>query len=183
MKLANNARRCILALAATALLAAPTPVLAQEISESHLRAARAAITAMRDTEDFDLVLPQAAQALKGDLIQKDPHLASLITSTVDEVTLSFARRRGDLEREVATLYARTLTEEQLLEVAEFFSSETGRKLLDDRAIIARETMQAATIWQRGVLRDLAQEVEARLAAASGGAQAQQGGAEPGSANQ
>lgn len=172
MKPATNTRRVIRAAFAAALLCMPVPALAQELPESHMRAARAAISAMRDTQEFDRVLPQAAEALKNDLIQKDPHLASTIAGVVDETTLSLAPRRGDLEREVATIYARIFSEEQLQEIAAFFSSEAGQKLLDERAIVARETVQAANIWQRGIVRDLGQQVELRLAPAAG-----QGGAE------
>lgn len=158
MNLANRARHLAAALAATAILFSAAPLAAQEISESHLKAARAAITALRSTEEFDLVLPQAAATLKAELIQKNPDLVQLISTTVDEKALALASRRADLEREADKIYAKIFSEQQLNEIAAFYNSETGKKLLSDGDIVGREVLQAASIWQRGIARDLAQAV-------------------------
>ncbi|WP_246666048.1 DUF2059 domain-containing protein [Aquamicrobium sp. LC103] len=139
---------------------------AQEISDSHLAAARAAIDSVGATDEFDLILPRAAQALKAELIQKNPDMQSLISSTVDEKTLELAKRRSDLEREAALAYAKVFNEQQLKEIGEFYSSDTGQKLLEDGPIIAREVGRAAEIWQRGVARDLAQQVAEVLSKAA-----------------
>jgi uncharacterized protein len=171
MNLAIRARRLAAALAATAILVSAVPVAAQEISDSHLKAARAAISALKGTEEFDLVLPQAAAALKAQLIQKNPDLVQLISTTVDEKALALAPRRADLEREAANIYAKIFSEAQLNEIAAFYGSETGKKLLSDGDIVTREVLQAAQIWQRGVARDLAQAVGEHIESVVG-AQAQ-----------
>jgi uncharacterized protein len=172
MYLAIRARRLTAALAATAILISAAPLAAQEISDSHLRAARSAITALKATEEFDMVLPQAAAALKGELIQKNPDLVQIISSTVDEKALGLASRRADLEREAASIYAKIFSEQELNEIAAFYNGETGQKLLSDGDIVAREVLQAAQIWQRGIARDLAQAVGEHLDSTVG-AQAQQ----------
>ena len=172
MNLAIRARRLTAAIAATAILISAAPLAAQEISESHLKAARAAITALKATEEFDMMLPQAAAALKGELTQKNPDLVQLISTTVDEKALALAGRRGDLEREAANIYAKIFTEQQLNEIATFYNGETGKKLLSDGNIVGREVLQAAQIWQRGIARDLAQAVGEHLESVVG-AQAQQ----------
>ena len=79
-------------------------------------------------------------------------------------------RRTDLEKEAALAYARVFSEEDLNAIAAFYNSEAGKKLLSDGPIVTRELFKAADIWQRGVARDLAQSVGAKLAA---------GGQEPG----
>lgn len=145
----------------TASLAA-APVLAQEISDTHLRAARAALSSMRATDEFDEVLPQAAQMIKSELIQNNPDQQDLIIQTVDETAISLAPRRADLEREAAMAYARVFNEEDLTTIAEFYSSEAGQKLLNDGAIVAREVYSAANIWQNGITRDLAAQVVEQL---------------------
>lgn len=172
MYLAIRARRLTVALAAAILVSAAAPLAAQEFSESHIKAARAAINAVGATEEFDMVLPQAAAALKAEFIQRSPDLVQLISSTVDEKTLALASRRADLEREVASIYARLFTEQELNEITAFYGSPTGKKLLSDGEIVAREVTQAAQIWQRGIARDLAQTVGDHLTSVTG-AQAQQ----------
>ncbi len=151
---------------ASALAWVGAPALAQDIAESHVKAARDAIASLKATDTFDAILPAAATALKAELIRKNPDLESLIVSTVDEKTLGLVARRGDLEREAALAYARVFTEPQLTEMAAFFNSETGKKLLSDGGIVNREVAKAADIWRRGVARDLAQAVAETIVAAT-----------------
>lgn len=171
MNLAIRVRRLAIALSATAILVSAAPLAAQEISESHIKAARTAITALKATEEFDMVLPQVAAALKGELTQGNPDLVQLISSTVDEKALALASRRADLERKAADIYAKIFSEQQLNEISAFYGSETGQKLLSDGDIVSREVLQAAAIWQRGLARDLAQAVGEHIQSVVG-AQAQ-----------
>ena len=157
--------RRLAAIATVAFVALSGPVAAQDVSETHLEAARAAISAMRATEQFDAILPQAARALKNELIQKNPDLQALIIETVDGKAIDLASRRADLEREAALAYARVFTEEDLKAISEFYATPTGQKLISDGPIVAREVIEAAEIWQRGVARDLAQQVGEQLSGA------------------
>lgn len=159
----NRPRRLIAALVATAFVAGASSAFAQEIAESHLKAARAAVTSIKATDEMDAILPQAGQFLKVELIQKDPNLEGEIVRIVDEQTLALAPRRGDLEREVALAFARAFSEQELTEIAAFHSSPTGQKFLADSPIVGREVSKAVDIWQRGIARDLAQSVAKELA--------------------
>ncbi|MCT9000086.1 DUF2059 domain-containing protein [Chelativorans intermedius] len=180
MKLARCARLVALT-AAMALTAFSMRATAQEISDSHLKAAYAAIDAIAATNDFDAILPQAAQRLKAELIQQSPNMVELINATVDQKALELASRRADLEREAALAYARVFSEEDLSAITEFYTSPAGKKLLSDGPIVTREVLQAAEIWQRGLVRDLANAVGEQLQAASGAQAPAEGetGAEPG----
>lgn len=162
MYLATRARIWITAFAASAMLSIAPTASAQDIAESHLKAAYEAIDALTATRQYDDILPQAAMALKQELIQKNPDLGQIISQLVDEETLAVAPRRGDLEREAATIYAKIFTEQQLKEMTEFYRSDTGKKLLEDGGLVARQVHEAAGIWQRGVARDLAQTVATKL---------------------
>ena len=59
MVLFTHPRRVIAALATVAVLAGVSLASAQEISDSHLKAARAAITSIKATDSMDAILPQA----------------------------------------------------------------------------------------------------------------------------
>lgn len=151
-------RRFAFAAVASAFVFVSLPASAQEISEEHLKAARAAVAAIKATDPFDAILPEAAAALKQSLIQKNPDMQEVIISTIDEKTLSLAPRRADLEKEAALAYARVFTAEELNSIATFYASPAGQKLISDGPIVVRELSKAADIWQRGVARDLAAEV-------------------------
>ncbi|MGI3126758.1 DUF2059 domain-containing protein [Nitratireductor sp. PBL-C9] len=181
MNLATRMRLAA-ASAAVAMTFAFAPANAQDISASHLAAARSAIDAIHATDDFDGVLPQAAAALKSELIRKNPDLVALINATVDEKAIELATRRVDLEREAAQAYARVFTEQELTEIANFYDSPTGRKLIEDGPIVTREVLKAGEIWRRGIARDLAQtvgeQIQAAAQATGGGAAAGEGEAAP-----
>lgn len=163
MNLVNRSRRMAAVAGTFALLSLSLPAVAQEVSDTHLAAARAAIAATGVTLEFDAILPQAVGALKGELIQKNPDLQAEINRIVDQTALSLAARRGDLEKEAALAYARVFTEAELKDIATFYQSESGKKLMNDGPIAGREILKAAEIWQRGIGRDLAQQVGQQLA--------------------
>jgi len=162
MSFSIRLRRTMVAATAFSIAIAAYPAVAQEVSDSHLRAARAAISAIGATRPFDMILPEAALQMKNELIQNNPDLVPLINSTVDQQAISLAPRRADLEREVALTYARNFTEEELTAIAEFYASDAGRKLLERGPEMTREVYRAAEIWQNGIGRDLAQNVSAAL---------------------
>ena len=162
MKLVQRLRRLSVAMTASAFVALASHAQAQDISDTHLAAARAAVAAINATDPFDAILPQAANALKQQLIQQNPNLQALVVATVDEKTLAMAARRSDLEREAALAYARAFTEADLNAIAAFYTSEPGKKLIAEGPIVTREVGKAAEIWQRGIARDLAVEVGQQL---------------------
>ncbi|MBN9252548.1 MAG: hypothetical protein BGO03_01865 [Mesorhizobium sp. 61-13] len=160
-------RRFAAVLAASAVVAFAMPSFAQDIAESHLKAAKAAVAAIHATDPFDSILPQAAAALESSLIQKNPDLQELIGTTVSAKALALAPRRADLEKEAATAYAKVFSEQELNDIATFYSSEAGKKLLGSGPIVTRELMKAAEIWQNGIARDLGQQVGEAMQAAAG----------------
>lgn len=166
MTVVTSIRRLIAVSTASAIIAFSFPAFAQEISESHLKAARAAVAAIRATDLYDGILPASANALKQALIEKNPDLQELIVSTVDQKAVELAPRRADLEKEAATAYAKVFTEADLNAIAAFYTSDTGKKLLQEGGAVSNELNKAADIWQRGIARDLAEEVAKVLAAAA-----------------
>ncbi|TPK70322.1 DUF2059 domain-containing protein [Mesorhizobium sp. B2-3-3] len=166
MMLHNRVRGLCAVLAASAVLAFSSPAFSQDVTESHLKAARAAVAAIHATDSFDNILPQAAAALESQLIQKNPDMQELIGKTVNEKAMALASRRADLEKEAALAYAKVFSEKELNDIAAFYSSESGKKLLDSGPTVTRDLVKAADIWQNGLARDLAQQVGETLAAAA-----------------
>ncbi|WP_246160245.1 DUF2059 domain-containing protein [Aureimonas fodinaquatilis] len=145
-------RAACAAAALTALIAMPSQ--AQEVSPSHLAAARQAVDAIDTTEQFDQILLNAATQIKAELIVNNPNLQSEISAMVDDNAIALAPRRADLENEIARIYAKMFTEQELREIAQFYDSEAGRKLIAQGPAAVRETMSAADIWANGIVRDL-----------------------------
>ena len=127
-----------------------------EVTPAHLAAARAAIKAISATDQFDNLLPNAATQVKSEFIPNNPDKESQISDMVDDRALKLASRRGDLENEVARIYAKMFTEDELNQIAKFYSSEAGKKLLAQGPAATREMMQSAEVWSNGIMRDLRQ---------------------------
>lgn len=150
---------------ATGLILALSPIsstFAQEISADHIKAARQAIAALKVTSNFDDILPATAEQLKGALIQANPNFSDEISLTVDEEAIKMAGRRADLEEEAATIYAKKFSAEELAEIANFYNSDTGKKLLQLAPGAGRELIRAAEIWAGGISRDLSSSANAAL---------------------
>lgn len=156
--------------AAAAMLLCPAAALAQQsggqqpaaqsgsdtLSESHVRAARAAVTAIHATDQFDEILPNAATQIKSELIANRPDMEAQISALVDDAALGLVSRRADLETEVARIYARLFSEDELNQISGFYNSEAGQKLLAQGPEATRNMLRAAEVWSRGIVRDLRQ---------------------------
>ena len=151
---------------------------AQEVTDEQIKTARSAIDAIGATSSFDNILPSLAMRVKSTFVQASPNHEAEINAVVDEQALSLAPRRADLEKEAATIYAKTFTQEELKAIADFYNSAVGKKLLADGPIATREVMKAAEIWAAGVDRDLRTESGKKLDATVGASQPEGGEAKP-----
>jgi len=139
-----------------------SPLRAQEISDAHVSAARAAVAAIKATDQFDSFLSNMSFELKNELMRKDPNLEAVISQTVEEEAIKLAPRRGDLEKEVALAYARHFTQEDLTNIASFYNSEAGQKLLSQGPTAMNDTLAAFDIWRQGLAQDLSVNVARSL---------------------
>lgn len=151
------------AIAVVMLAVASQGAVAQEISDSHAAAARAAIASISATDPFDSILPEVAEGLRARLIANNPDLEGEISDIVTEEAVNLAARRADLEREAALIYARAFREEDLQAIADFYNTDAGKALLANGPIVTREVAGAAVVWRRGLERDLQLAVGGRLA--------------------
>ncbi|MVA36518.1 DUF2059 domain-containing protein [Agrobacterium vitis] len=154
------------AVIAASLLAGPA-ARAQDVTDAQIDTARQAITALGVTNVFDNILPNVAARLKAQLIQAYPNLEDQIDKTVDQQAIALAARRGDLEKEAATVYAKSFTQEELKQIAAFFSSPAGKKLIKDQPVANRELGKSADIWAAGVARDLEKNTNDALVKVAG----------------
>ena len=138
------------------------PSQAQDISQEHLDAAKAMLKAGGSTVTLDNILPNLASRMKSQLILSQPNLEAEISRVVDEAAIAIAPRRGDLENEVARLYANVFSQEELEEINAFYNTEAGKKLLKESPVLIREIAKASRTWTAGVDRDMRQDIAKRM---------------------
>lgn len=155
----------LVAVALFSVVLAGAPVNAQELSESHIAAAKSAIKATNATGKLNDILPTAAARLTGSLIGNRPDIETEITLIVNETAIELAARRGDLQKEAEKIYARIFSEEDLVGISEFFSTDAGQKFLKELPLVIREVEKASRVWGTGINRDLAKTVNDKMKAA------------------
>ena len=155
----------VLALTVVATHFAVSAALAQETKEitpEHLAAAKAAMSATGATSRLDKILPELAEFTKTGLIANRPDIEAEISSVVDDVAISLAPRRGPLEDEVAKIYTKLFSQEELEIIQVFFTSEAGNKFLNLTPALFQELDKAAKVWRTGLTRDMNEMVREKL---------------------
>ncbi|MBB4076775.1 hypothetical protein GGR08_001082 [Bartonella fuyuanensis] len=137
-------------------------VHAQGVSDQHLDAARKTIRAIQATDQFDSFLPNAVHDFKNELISDDPNLATSISDIVDKQALALIKRRSDLEKEIAHVYAKYFTQEELDAITAFYNSDTGKKFLIEVPNIARDSYSAFDVWRSALMQDLVANVKKEM---------------------
>jgi hypothetical protein len=148
------------ALAAACSLSAPAR--AQDISESHLRAALSVIAAQPAFEDYNGILPRLMTEVQGRLTVQRLDLYKEISTAAMDVALQLAARRADLNNDLARIWARSFTEEELNAIAAFFRSPAGMKLSELGPQMIESSNQAAQTWGERLGEELFQRTVAEL---------------------
>lgn len=153
-------RAIVLAIGIVALL--PAVSFAQAISESHLNAAREAVGAAKASRSFDNVLPLLSEQTQNRLIRVRPDLHAEISAVVEEIALTMVNRRDELDNDVARVWARAFTEEELATIKQFYLSSAGAKLADIGPQVINESFQAARGWSDRIGAELFEKARAEL---------------------
>ncbi|AQS41789.1 MAG: Hypothetical protein BHV28_11010 [Candidatus Tokpelaia hoelldobleri] len=145
---------------------------AQKISASQLQAARKAVAAIHATDQFDEFLPGIMVDLKNKWMGLYPNYEKEISAVVDEQALALTPRRTDLEKEAARAYAKQFSEKELNQIAAFYNTEAGKKLIEKGPVAMVEALNAYKIWRQGIAQDLDANVQKALQKKFGEAQQQ-----------
>ncbi|MCX5494237.1 DUF2059 domain-containing protein [Kaistia dalseonensis] len=127
---------------------------AQEITEAHLAAALDAVVAAKTSRGFDNLLPLLSQQTQNKLIRMRPDQHQAISQVVDAEALELVSRRKDLDNDVARIWAKYFTEDELNAIATFYKSPAGSKLADIGPKVVGETLQSVKGWSDRVGEEL-----------------------------
>jgi hypothetical protein len=119
---------------------------AQEVTEAHLAAALDAVHAAKTSRGFDNLLPLLSQQTQNKLIRMRPDQHQVIAQVVDAEALELVARRKDLDNDVARIWAKYFTEDELTAIATFYKSPAGSKLADIGPKVVGETLQSVKGW-------------------------------------
>ncbi len=161
--MSSIAKTLLIACLGAAVVAAPFSLAAaQEISPSQLAAAERVVKSAPQIGNFDVLLPQTATMMKDQLIGQRPDLYREITQVVDEDAVKLVPRRADLDKDIARIWAKNFTEDELNAINDFFSSDVGKKYKDIASTVGPDIIQASKNWRDRVRGELLDMVTADL---------------------
>ncbi len=141
-----------------------TGAMAQDaISESHLAAARKVAATTKVLEPFDNILPLLAEQTRTAFIQAEPTRAEEIIEISQDVALQLAPKRAELNNQVYTAWAQNFTEDELNQLADFYSTDLGQKLTSSVPNITGFSLAAAREWQDKISTEMVTMVQEELA--------------------
>jgi hypothetical protein len=135
---------------------------AQEITQSHMAAALAAVGATGGAKGFDNVLPNLANSVEQRLIRLRPDMAPKISAAVQATALKLVVRRKDLDTDVARLWARNFTEQELVVIGTFLKSPAGKKYQDLGPKLVTDTFQVVQQWSDRVGEEMLDKTKEEL---------------------
>lgn len=146
---------------ALAPLAAPV-AQAQELSASHVAIAVEVVRAAGATRGFDNVLPRLAGQVIDRLIRLRPDLHKEIAAAVEAAAIKLAVRRTELDTDVARIWAKYFTEDELHSLLAFYTSDAGKKFSEVGPRAVAESYQAVDRWSGRVGEELLEKSREEL---------------------
>lgn len=149
---AGNGWRRLAAGVAFALACAPA--LAQTAPDPRLTLAREVMEASGTIATLRDIVPVFFDEAKRTLTRTRPELVKDLDEVIKILKPEFERRRDELMNEVAGLYARSFTREELAEIKAFYETPAGKKLVKILPGVLQSSYERTNAWGRKVSQDV-----------------------------
>jgi hypothetical protein len=130
------------------------PVTAQPVPEDTLSAARELITIMRATDQLKQMLPTIMQALKPAIAQGRPQVERDLDAVMPLLLDGMSSRVGELVDQMASVYARNFTPDEIRQLAAFYRTPVGQKFLEKMPTVMQESMSLGQAFGQRVAGEL-----------------------------
>jgi hypothetical protein len=150
--------RFLAALVCAATLAA-TPAIAQQppaADAARLAAARELFKAMGSESQMKVAIETMTSGLANIVKQQRPGAGGVIDEVFTKLKDKFLARTAEVSDMVAPLWAEKFTADEMREIARFFQSPIGKKLVNVQPELMQRSMQMGMAWGQRI----GQEVEA-----------------------
>ena len=158
-KLARGARAgaLVFAVAMFAELAS-----AQEPPPSAVALAKELIVLKGSTQLWEAVVPGVIEQVKGVFLQTNPALGKALNDVATQLRTEYAPRASQLVDQVAQLYAKAFTEQELKDALAFYKSPLGRKMVKEEPEILDQSMRNAQNWANRLSEEVISKMRAEM---------------------
>jgi uncharacterized protein len=109
-------------------------------------AARELIGAKGGAAMFDPVIPGVVESTKGSLLPTNPNLSRDLNEVSLQLRKEYESKKAELLYEVAIVYAKHFTEQELKDLVTFYKTPLGQKLLKEEPAALEESLKRAQDW-------------------------------------
>ena len=119
---------------------------AEEPAPSALALAKELIVLKGSTQLWDAVVPGVIEQAKGVFMQTNPALGRELNDVAAQLRAEYAPRASQLVDQVAQLYAKTFTEQELKDALAFYKSPLGRKIVSEEPKVLDDGFRRIQEW-------------------------------------
>jgi hypothetical protein len=131
-----------------------------EPSPAAMKVAREIIELKNATAMFSPMVPGVIERVRTMLLTTTPTARKDLDDVAENLRKAFASRTNDLLNDISWLYATRFSEAELKEIATFYRTPTGKRVIAEEPIIFEDAMTGLKDWQE----KFAEEVIARFRA-------------------
>jgi len=136
---------------------------AQAPSPAALAAAKELVTLKGGGAMFDPLIPGVIESAKNQLVPTHPQLTAQLTEVANQLHKEYAPKRAELLDIVSQTYAKHFTEAELKEIAAFYKTPAGKKMLAQEPAALKESLDAAQQWANDFSDAVIQRFRAEMA--------------------
>jgi uncharacterized protein len=151
----------ILVLAVVAALSGG-PIAAQQANDDSMLAARELITVMRATDQIKQLLPSIMQMLKPVIIQGRPDVEHDVDLVMPVLIEGMSARVSEMVDEMAALYARNFTADEMREITAFYRSPVGQRFLTKMPAVMQESMTMGQAFGQRIAAEMQDRIKEEL---------------------
>jgi hypothetical protein len=145
--IANSSIRLVRpVLLALALVALAVPACAQQPSANAIALAKEIITLKGSAGGFNAVGTAVIEQAKANFIQTNPMLTKDLNDVAAKLRTDYAARLGEPLNEAAKAYAAAFTEQELKDIASFYRTPVGKKVVAEEPAIFERSMTSVDSW-------------------------------------
>jgi hypothetical protein len=130
------------------------PARAQTPSPDAMAAAHELIVTMRAVDLFKTIMPAMMQSLKPAIVQNRPQVERDYDAIVPLMLESMNARLNEVIEQIAAVYARNFTPDELREAVAFYRGPTGQKIVQKLPVITQESMAIGQRFGQSIASEL-----------------------------
>jgi hypothetical protein len=119
---------------------------AQAPSPGALAAAKELVALKGGAVMFDPLIPGVIESAKNQLVPTNPQLSGPLNEVATQLHKEYAAKRAELVEIIAQAYAKHFTEAELKDIAAFYKTTAGKKMIAQEPAAIQESLTAAQQW-------------------------------------